>query len=332
MSKQQQDDRDWIDELEEDPVLPDKTSDKEHTKSDGWKFYLRVKDQLPDWWEEFNGTDVSKKHGIKRKYRDVKHLAKAKLKDRTSRQYLIWMIGPKSVWKEEARAENSSKYMVPWLGDWYQRRRNGAWLDGNKPVIKQLRKAIKEQLDSNKSIKAAAPFIVQMLLRKVKLQEKIDEMFAGEPFYSDERPDSKNNKQRFHYYLSLCNEVDKSITKCIHEWMRLNGVNPKNPHEMADMATMVGAFGQVGASAALTGMMTGMQMIPNQDGTPSGSHMLPMGDGHGIVVTPDALLLAKHLSDHGKTFNKPFQTIEQDAVIVEEEKPNGKANGKHKAN
>src|ERR1700751_5346552 len=98
MSKKEEqvEELDWIDEIDEDPILPDKVSDKSTTSRHGWKFYIRIKDYLPEWWEEFNNSDVSKKRGIRRKYRDIRSLVKAKVKDRTSRQFLTWMIGPKA--------------------------------------------------------------------------------------------------------------------------------------------------------------------------------------------------------------------------------------------
>jgi hypothetical protein len=296
----------------------------------GWKFYLRIKELLPDLWSEFTGRmDESKKTRIKLRYRDVEHFSKHKFKDHKERQWFIWMCSPNKVYRREAK--NHKRYSVPWLGDWYAQRRNGYWQTENKEHIKHLLKAIKENVQSSQAIRATSPFIVKSLMRWERLADKVDKLFEGEPFVDEHHPGSKSNIQRFKLYMDMHHQVDELKTGVIHEWMRIHGVDPKNPHEMADMATMAQMVGQSAAAGALTGYTAAgaMQPMLNEQGKPNGSNVLTVG-GQGIVIPPDALLLAQHLVKHSQTFKKPLPPIVEGELIEKEVKE--KSNGHAKAN
>lgn len=296
----------------------------------GWKFYISVKELLPDWWYEFNGKVESshKSSGFNSKYKNIEVFAKHKVKDKTERQFFIWMISPRKVWERNAKTGHK-RYQVPWLGDWHARRRNGYWETENKEHIKSLRKAITENVQSGTAIRATSPFIVQSLLRWSRLADKVDELFKGEPFV-DESPHSKNNIQRFKLYTSMHEQVEELKTKTIKEWMRIHGVDPNNPHEMADMATMAQLVGQSAAASALTGYSIGSSLSPQNgnDGKPNGNNVLSL-NGQGIVISPDALLLAQHLAQHSTTFKKPLPSIIEGEELI---KPKEKTNGHSKAN
>jgi hypothetical protein len=320
MSKREQED--WLEDEEELEILSDEAKSSKEYESAGWKFYLKLKDLLPDWWREFNGEVTYRKHkGSMNHHRCIESFAKKKLKDKLERKFFIWMVSPKKVWEQEALSKHGNKKRVPWLGDWEAKRKNGYWLT-NRALVGSLRKAVRENLESGKAIRATAPFIIQVLMRRQRLVEKINEKFQGEPFYADERLDSKNNQRRVNTYRKMLLEAESDIFGAIHEWMRIHGVNPKNPHEMADMATLAALSGQVGASAALTGMTAGlnMQPIPGQNG----SHLLTTGDGNNVVVSLDALMLAAQLRNHESTFKRPLPVIEAEEV-PKKEKTNGHA-------
>lgn len=292
----------------------------------GWKFYIKIKPQLMDWWREFNGElKADRTKGVRNKYKTVYHFAKEKIKDHTERNWLIWMIGPKKVWERDAI--NHKRYIVPWLGDWQARRRNGYWETENREQIKYLKNAIKDNLEASKAIRATSPFVVQTLMRWVRLQEKIDKLFDGEPF-GDEVP-SKQALARFKLYTSMHQQVEELKENTYKTWMMIQGVDPKSPHEMWDMTTVAQAIGQSAAAGALTGYTAGsMQPVLDQDGKPNGHQQLNLNN-QGIVISPDALLLAQHLVKHSQTFKRPLPAIEGE--IVQEEKKE-KANGHSKAN
>jgi hypothetical protein len=299
--------------------------------SKGWRYYIKIKPVLIDWWNEFNGSLVTNRTngGHKNRYRDIEHFARHKAKG-IERQWLVWMISPRKVWERESITHK--KHVVPWLGDWKARRRNGYWETENKEYIRSLRQAMKDNVSSGQAIRATSPFHVKSLMRWERLADKIDELFEGKPFV-DENPHSKSNASRFALYTSMHEKVDGLKASVIHEWMRIHGVDPKNPHEMADMGIMAQMVGQSAAASALTGFAaaSSLQPMSGQDGKPNGEQMLNL-NGQGIVISPDALLLAQHLVKHSQTFKKPLPPMIEGEVVKEvvkdssKDKSNGKAN------
>jgi hypothetical protein len=321
-----------LDFLEEESILPPKhgkDKDKNY-QSPGWKFYVKIKDQLSDLWYEFNSAV---KDNTKVKHRDAHSFAKKKFKHREQRQYFEWMIGPKKIWEQEAESSNG-KYVVPWLGDWHKRRQTGYWNTETREHIKGLTSAIKENVESSQAIRATAPFIVQELMRCVRLKEKIDDLFQGEPFDGTEL-NPKKQGHRFKQYLSMHREVWVDMQSRINMWMRIHGVNPDNPHEMQDMATLAQLIGQSSAASALTGMTAGLGINPSLPGQPvtDDKGMSLQVNGSKVEIPLDALLLAKHLVDHSRTFQKPLPAIDGEVIEVKkEDKVNGKDKHNGKAN
>jgi hypothetical protein len=65
-----------------------------------YKFYLEVREKLPEWWEEFNSALAES--GML-KYRSVRQFALAKVKHRRQQELLCEMIGPRPDRKTSAR-------------------------------------------------------------------------------------------------------------------------------------------------------------------------------------------------------------------------------------
>src|ERR1700756_800309 len=227
----------WLEDEEDQPIVAldekGKKATEDSFRSNGWQYYLKIREYLPDWWYEFNGAvnggaDRNNYQRNKPKHRNIESFVKKKTKNKQDRQWLLWMIGPKKVWEREAISnghkrshKHRNRYQVPWLGDWYKRRRNGYWQTENKEQIKGLAKAIKDNVASSAAIRATAPFIVQDLMRWVRLGEKVDELFQGEPFYPDEKPNSKVNLLRFKLYKDMHTEIMEKKFSVIKEWMRI---------------------------------------------------------------------------------------------------------------
>lgn len=318
---------DWLED-EEESILPDKHSTDKNYQSPGWKFYVKIKDQLSDLWYEFNSAVKDKS---KVKYRDAHSFAKRKFKDKEQRKYFEWMISPKKVWLEEA-SSSKGKYVVPWLGDWSKRRQTGYWNTETKEHIKGLTNAIKENVESSQAIRATAPFIVQELMRCIRLKEKIDDLFGGEPFDGTEL-NPKKQSSRFKHYRTMHNDVWTDMQSRINMWMIIHGVSPTNPHEMQDMATLAQLIGQSSAASALTGMTAGLGInssLPGQPQTDNTGTTLVL-NGNKVEIPLDALLLAQHLVKHSTTFNKPLPAI-IDAEVIKKEDKEEKVNGKDKHN
>lgn len=303
---------DVLDALEESPINPEDRSGKSYTTK-GWQYYLKVRELLPEWWEEFNGKIAASGKLV---YGSTLSFIKSKTKNKQERKYLFWMIGPKPSTED---VDSHGKYEVPWLGDWYLRRKNGYWAEDNKLPIKALRKALKNNEEARETIKASAPFLIQDLMRLNKRISQLDDLFGGNPFINQEAPNSKGNIKRFKTYLAMYKMLWKEKVKAVHEIMRVMGINPQRPNEMWGMGQLAGVAGQIGASAALTGAaaVNGGLMIQGTSGGP------------GIHISETALLMASHIEHHAKSFELPYKIdgkdVSQPDIIEEKQKKNGKA-------
>src|ERR1700691_251043 len=91
-----------LDEEDQVEILSDEEKSAKEYESVGWKLYLKLKDLLPDWWEEFNGQVTYRKKGNIAHHRSIESFARKKLKDKKERNLFIWMVSPKQVWEYEA--------------------------------------------------------------------------------------------------------------------------------------------------------------------------------------------------------------------------------------
>lgn len=309
----------WLSSAESDTPISPTEKCKYDYHSEGWKYYLLIKLDLQDWWDEFNGK-LDKKGKVF--YKTLDQFIKHKTHNPRQRKWLQEMMGP------IPEQFGKKRLPVPWLGDWYRRRKNGSWSIDNKIQLKGLRKAIERQSDSMEAIKACAPFLVQEMLQYTRLTEKINSVFGNEPFL-DEAPTSRNNKIRFRTYMNMLGKVTGMKMRLIQEWMRVNGIDPRNPHEMWDMTTLAQLSGSLGAAGAITGFTAGMN-VPQL-----GSPMSPFNTQP--QYTKDTILLAGHLTEHARIFKKPLKSLDNDVVDVKtvsskvdkKDKANGKSNGKH---
>ena len=308
----------WLDrEDSETPINP--IEKQRHTyKGDAWKYYLLIKPDLQEWWDEFNGK-LDKRGKVY--FKNLGVFIRSKTRNGKQKEWLRYMLGPKPEDLGEKKQE------IPWLGDWSKRRKNGYWSIDNKIQLKGLKKAIESNADSMDAIKACAPFLIQEMLQYTKLQEKVHQVFGGEPFL-DEAPTSKPNVHRFRTYMHMLGKITGLKVRLVQEWMRVNGIDPRNPHEMWDMATLAQLSGSIGAAGALTGFTAGMSLQPGQQPA--------FGSQPQNVVSPTAYLLAEHLTEHARIFKKPLPPLSEEGVVKEakpkessKDKTNGKSNGKH---
>jgi hypothetical protein len=302
-------DLDYLENLEElsaePPILPyEEGKGKKHGQSTsikykgpGWTYYLATRSKFPEWWEEFNnklGSDTSPK------YKTIRSFIQAKTKVKRQQEWLYTMFGPKPI---------EYKLEVPWLGDWYKRRKNGYWNTETGFEYARLTRLINKNIESSDAIRSSAPFVIQDLVRITRLQEKVDAKFNGDPFLNG-HPLSSGNKTRFKMYTKMHGTLIAMKRELIKDWMRVNGIDPNNPHQMHDMALVAQLSGGVGASAALAGFAAGQRALPSGD----------LATEKGIVITRDAALLAQHLTQSAATWKKPLPDIELNGDELVEKK------------
>jgi hypothetical protein len=75
----------------ESPISPSKEFCTNKTEKP-FRFYLYVREKLPEWWQEFN-TALNESGMLK--YRSVRQFALAKVKNRRRQELLCEMIGPR---------------------------------------------------------------------------------------------------------------------------------------------------------------------------------------------------------------------------------------------
>ena len=302
--------QEWDDLELEAPIIPDSKDENKYINS-GWKFYVKTRKDLSTYWEDFNGATSKGRP----KYRTVREFIKSTFKRKEDRDLFYTMVCPYNEYELLSSVDygKSSKKVIPWLGDWYKRRKNGYWQENNSVYLKSLQKSIKENLESNQAIKASAPFLIQEMMRYARLQSKIEQAFGGEPFL-DEAPTTPANRKRFEVFIMMLSSVTKVKVKLIHEWMRIHGVNPREPNQMWNMATLAQQFGQVGAAGALTGVASGI-MLQNPNGPPTN-------------LSRDTLLLAENIHQHSMDFAEVKEKVIE--VINPLDKVDKvKTNGKH---
>lgn len=301
-------DTDWLDDIDS-PILPDDKVSKSNYHDSGWRFYIKLRPYLAEYWRQFN-SDLNSKG--KSKYRTVDDFIKAKFKSKTERELFYLMTCSEAEWEIGASLDNSKKKAIPWLGDWYKRRKNGYWNEDNGFHTSYLKKAIKEGIESSQAIKATAPFLIQSLMRWNRMQAKIDEAYGGQLFL-DEAPNTPKNKSRFEAYTKMCKIVEGMKIKLMNEWMRVHGVNPNDPQQMFNMSALAQGFAQAGAAGALSGVAAAQGfMLSNPNGQAP------------TMLSRDALLLADHLTSHTKSFKE----MPKD-VVIDHEPDKKKTNGKH---
>jgi hypothetical protein len=292
------------------PIEPINGYSKKNPTSDGWKFYQKVREKLPAWWEEFNG-DLDSDGRLK--YTSIRRFIKHKTGRSREQLYLHEMIGPADKHDSE----------VPWLGDWEKRRRNGFGVLDNPGKIRPLIKVIQNNMAAAESIKSMTPILVEELVQYSAIQKQVHEAFAGQAFGKGKAND-KHNVSRFETYKTMLWALTQLKINIVHEIMRCHGVDPNAPQQMREMAQIAGG---IGAAAALTGLAAGQRGIAGVTGG------VVSTDGTTIApFTYDAIKLAEHLTRHAHTFKKPLPSIEGEGSIHEEDPSasasSSKSNGK----
>lgn len=303
------DNMDWIDGLDVSPIMPSKRSKQNVSHSSpGYKFYIKIKENIPELWDEFNSAQSKGKA----KYKTVRSFAKVKFKKKDENKLFILMTCTEEEWESHVTTEKgrSDKHVCPWLGNWDARRKNGYWQDSTVHAS-YLKAALKETVESSQAIKATAPFLVQEMMRYNRLISKIETAFGGEPFL-DDIPNSPKNKSRFDAYVDMLTKATNMKLKLVQEWMRIHGVDPLAPNEMFNPGVFAQLGGQIGAAGALTGYAAAQGFaLQNPEGPPT-------------ILNRNALLLADHLVQHSEKYKDEVLDGQEVVARQDEVKTNGK--------
>ena len=276
-------------------------------RSSYYSFYLEIKTQLQDWWDEFN-TRLDSNGRLY--YRTLVKFAKEKGKTRTEQELILEMIGPRP-----ELSPGRKMLRVPWLGDWQKRRDNGFWAPKQRSHFHELAKTLREKVAGWEKIQAAAPLLLVEWAKLEREEEELMELFGGRQFDLEQSPTGDVNRKRFETYWAYKSKILERKYEVFHEFMKANGVNPDNPVQMFQVNAMAAQFNSPGGI-----MDEGMAVLDD----PAFNTGLQK---EGVEI----LKVAKSLALHARTYNLPLPktlsdptTPPQPEPAVEVQKGNGK--------
>ena len=263
-----------------------------------FRFFREVQPKLAQWWEEFSQELDQKTGGPK--YKTIYQFARAKSKVPKEQDWIAQMIGPEPTTYNHKNGKAPGRWLrIPWLGDWKARRMNGYWAPEHPAKIKALAKSLKEKLVGLEAVRSAAPYLVQMMARYMKLAEQVDQVFGGQPLDMNDEP-SEKNKARFYSYLEMQKAVTRMQLRLFHEWMLVHGVSTDgNPVQITQVNQMLMTDQ---SAAGLADSMTRRDL--------------------------EAVKLARMLQLHAENFEMPLPETSGQVVRKDTEKAPGKGNSK----
>jgi hypothetical protein len=253
------------------PLEPEKQFRYRFRSGRDKNFYRSI--PWPAWWDEFNSA--IDRNG-RRKYRTTWAFICAKAKIRWQRTLLWEMIGPEPV---HTTIGEDDFFRVPYLGDWEKRRRNGFYVFDDLTKAKAVQDALKHRDELYEAIRALAPLIAKRMAFWYQVRDQIIEGYAGKIFEENKSVTAGQQKKRVDTFLEWQRGVEGTILKLEKQWMRIHGVDPRDPGQ------------QWITTAALGGATSGSMLILNGE-------ELPLPED----ITYDAILLAQHLKSHAQRF------------------------------
>ena len=247
---------------------------KVRQKSPSYAFYLEIKDQLRDWWDEFN-TRLDDEGRLY--YRTVIKFAREKGKTRLEQDLIMEMIGPKPEIKP-----SRAKLRVPWLGDWQRRRDNGFWCPRQRSHFRELARSFKEKMVGWDAIRMTAPILIAEWARLARHQEELDELFGGRQFDVNQSPTGDVNARRFQTYWAFQSKILEKKLEIFYTFMKANGVNPDDPVQIMQVNTLSAQLNSPGGD---TGVFADATLLKEE---------------------LEILKVAKMLQQHAKTYNLPL--------------------------
>ena len=73
-------------------------------------------------------------------------------------------------------------------------------------------------------LRALRPSVLKMFARIERITQKVDEAFAGQPFWPNLPPDAPANRRRFKAYIGLHEEAVKLFLRTQELWMLAHGI------------------------------------------------------------------------------------------------------------
>lgn len=149
------------------------------------------------------------------------------------------------------------------------------------------------------------------LLRCERLQKRVDAAFGDKLFLPDQSPVSPRNRQRFTKYFEMMKSLTMLKIKLIHEFMRVHGVNPNNPHEMWAIGDVARGIGAAAGPAVAPS--------PEFASDHSSIRRQPIE-----AYSEEVVRLAEHLTRHAHSMKQPFEMESYETTTNREKRHGGK--------
>jgi hypothetical protein len=194
-----------------------------HTAYHGAAYKFFKQQQWDVWYEEF--VQSANPDGSL-KYPTAGTLAQEKGKTFKERKWIRAAIGPKPVL--EGKRKNP---IIPWLGDWQQRRIQGSWFGTEKALA--LSTVIEERRNGLEAARAAAELDVEWLERLTGLAHQLDNYYLGQAFLPS--LSYQENAKRMKDYLKHLSVIFQMHHTATVDYLHCHGVHRDHVSILAEM-------------------------------------------------------------------------------------------------
>jgi len=105
--------------------------------------------------------------------------------------------------------------------------------------IASLKQAIADKLMGWDAVRSCAPYLLVEMDRVARLGEQVDAAFGGLPFDKSKSPQHPDNVARSFDYLEMLKKITDMKLRLIHEWMLVQGIDPRNPVQIVQSNQMM---------------------------------------------------------------------------------------------
>ena len=117
--------------------------------------------------------------------------------------------------------------MLPWLGDWEQRRAKAVFNHADSATRRRMRGALEERAESMDRVRRATALLtIQQIGRWQKVSEQMGLAFAGQPWLPNEPANSPRNLARSGAYFRMLKQVQQNMGSTLLGFGALCGAEP----------------------------------------------------------------------------------------------------------
>lgn len=105
--------------------------------------------------------------------------------------------------------------------------------------ITPMAQAIAEKLVGWDAVRSCAPYLLADMARYTRLGDQVEAAFGGRLFDKGKPPHHPDNVARFYDYFDMLKAVTSMKQRLIREWMRIHGIDLRNPAQIVQSNQMM---------------------------------------------------------------------------------------------